>query len=292
MAPFLSDAGRDAAQARQSRVRRGWQPTGPLPAGDPVDPAWCPGPDESLDCLSGHWRLYQLRRGHRYSLDDQLLADFAIESAARVGLTPARTLDLGCGIGSVLLMVAWRLPDARALGVEAQAVSAALARRSIAFNGVEARVRVAEGDLRDPLHLAGEAPFELVTASPPYLPYGAGTVSARPQCDPCRFEARGGVDAYLEVAARALAAAGLVAVVHAARDRARVLAAASAVGLTCARWREVVGRDGKPPLLGLFAFVAGRGDPPPPEPPLLVRDADGARSAEYRALRLRAGFPP
>jgi tRNA1(Val) A37 N6-methylase TrmN6 len=40
-------------------------------------------------------------------------------------------LDLGCGIGSVLLMLAWRFPDAAVVGVEAQALSLDLARRSI-----------------------------------------------------------------------------------------------------------------------------------------------------------------
>ena len=47
---------------------------------------------------------------------------------------PRRCLDLGCGIGSVLLMVAWQFPHARVVGVEAQRRSAAMARRSIAYN--------------------------------------------------------------------------------------------------------------------------------------------------------------
>jgi len=30
--------------------------------------------DESLDAISGHFRLFQLKRGHRFSTDDVLTA--------------------------------------------------------------------------------------------------------------------------------------------------------------------------------------------------------------------------
>jgi tRNA1(Val) A37 N6-methylase TrmN6 len=262
-----------------------------VPPGDPLETSWAAGPGGSCDALSGHWRIYQLRAGHRYSLDDQLTADFAVESSAARGLVVESGLDLGCGIGSVLLMTAWRLSAARFVGVEAQGASAALARRSIAFNGVGARVEVRDADLRS-IDLGGQR-FDLVTGSPPYFPPGTGTVSARPQCEPCRFETRGGVEDYLRVAARYLAEGGLVAVCHAARERARVLAAGPAAGLRPWRVQEVVPRAGKPPLIALFAFVAA-GVPVVLEelPALVVRDEAGVRTAEYRRVRDRMGFPP
>jgi len=268
-----------------------WQAPGPAPAGDGCEPRWAPAPDETCDALSGRWRIYQLRKGHRYSLDDQLTADFAVEAAAARGVPVAEALDLGCGIGSVLLMVAWRLPHARLVGVEAQERSAGLARRSAAFNGVEGRVEVRQGDLRE-VDL-GDRRFDLVTGSPPYLPYGTGTVSARPQCEPCRFEARGGVEDYLAVAARRLAPGGVAAVCHAARDRGRVLAAARAAGLDAVRVQDVVPREGKPPLIALFAFVtAGGGEGLDEAPPLVVRDRAGLRTPAYGLVRARMGFPP
>jgi tRNA1(Val) A37 N6-methylase TrmN6 len=268
-----------------------WRPSGPAPVGDAALAAWAPAEDETCDALSGRWRIYQLRSGHRYSLDDQLTADFAVETAAARGVRVARALDLGCGIGSVMLMVAWRLPGARSVGVEAQSRSAALARRSVAFNGVAGRVEVREGDLRTVD--VGPERFDLVTGSPPYLPYGTGTVSARPQCEPCRFEARGGAEDYLLAAARWLAPGGVAVICHAARDRERVLAAGAAAGLDAVRVQDVVPREGKPPLLALFAFVpGGEGRGRVDEPPLLVRDRAGARTAEYGIVRARMGFPP
>ena len=268
-----------------------WVPSGPAPRGNLDDAMWHPGADETCDALSGRWRIYQLRAGHRYSLDDQVTADFAVQVAAERGVDVRRALDLGCGIGSVLLMVAWRLPDASLVGVEAQERSVALARRSVAFNGVEARVRVEQADLRDAQ--VGGAGFDLITGSPPYLPYGTGTVSARPQCEPCRFEARGGVEDYLHAAARHLAPGGVVAVCHAARDRRRVVEAGRAAGLAAVRVQDVVPRAGKAPLVVLVAFAAGADPREPAEAAaLVVRDATGTRTAEYGIVRARMGFPP
>ena len=67
-------------------------------------------------------------------------------------------LDLGTGIGSVLMMMAWRFhpfhaPDNRgaaivqSLGVEAQEDHANLARRSIALNGCSDTCRVVHADI-------------------------------------------------------------------------------------------------------------------------------------------------
>lgn len=123
---------------------------------------------ETLDRLSGDWWIYQLRRGHRYATDDVLTAWTALRArpAAR------RLLDLGAGVGSIGLMV-FRLlpPGARLTSVEVLEESVALARRTVAHNGVADRVDVRLGDLRDPGAI-GAAPgerFDLITANPPYL---------------------------------------------------------------------------------------------------------------------------
>jgi tRNA1(Val) A37 N6-methylase TrmN6 len=65
-------------------------------------------PDESLDALSGHFRIYQLRRGHRFSTDDVLTAWYGTTCVPTAGTV----LDLGSGIGSVGMIAAWRLPGA------------------------------------------------------------------------------------------------------------------------------------------------------------------------------------
>src|SRR5687768_16487486 len=138
-----------------------------------------PGPPvaragESLDRLTPGWKIFQLERGHRFSTDDLVTAwraTLAVPAASRI-------LDLGCGIGAVGLSALWRLaPEATMIGLEAQEVSADLARRTVSLNGLESRVKVLDGDLRNPAALPAGATFPLVTGSPPYLPLGTGKLS-------------------------------------------------------------------------------------------------------------------
>lgn len=268
----------------------GWVRPGPAPPGGLE-----PGPGETLDFLTGRWRIFQYEDGHRFSTDDLLVAWYGTVCAPRV----ERALDLGSGIGSVALAAAWRLPGARVVTVEAQERSARLARKSAAYDGVLERFRIVVGDLRDPEVLAGEAPFDLVLGSPPYFPDGTATAAVHPQADAARMERRGSVADYALAAARHLAPGGLFACVFPVSplpQRERALAALGDAGLTLVRWRDVVFREGEGPMLTLLASVR-RGDVPGSlvpleEPPLVIRRRDGSRHPEWAALRLSIGFPP
>lgn len=106
---------------------------------------------------------------------------------------------------SVGLMSAWRLRGARFVSVEAQDVSARLARKSVKFNGLEGRYDVRVGDLRDPNVLGDEEFFDLITGTPPYFPangIGEESPNYHPQKQACRFEMRGSVLDYCQTAAR------------------------------------------------------------------------------------------
>lgn len=275
------------AAARRARLRADWTPPGPRAAA-PAD--LVPGPDETLDALSGDWCLFQLRRGHRYSADDLLVAWYAGEAARRSGLTVGRALDLGSGIGSVGMMVAWQFPEARCVTVEAQDQSRELAHKSATYNGILGRYDIRAGDLREAAPTTRD--FDLVTGSPPYFDVDAGVVSDRPQRGPCRFELRGGVEDYCAAMAPALAPEGRGALVMATAGRTRVFGGAAAAGLRVVRWRPVVFKEGRTPLIDLFELAPGPGEPPAGEDPLVLRAADDTRTAEFREIRLRMGFPP
>jgi tRNA1Val (adenine37-N6)-methyltransferase len=292
----MSDPPPSGQSARRARVRAKWTPpAGPLPAGDRGDPELRPRDGESLDMLSGEWRIFQRRDGHRYSTDDLLCAWFACRCVEDRGVRVARALDLGAGIGSIAMMVAWKYPEARVVGVEAQAISAGLFARSIRFNGAAARIELRHGDLRDETIVASEVgAFDLVTGSPPYFDEADGVVSDKPQRGPCRFEQRGGVEGYAAAGARALAKGGVMAIVHTWAARERVEAAADAAGLEVVALRPVAFRLGKAPHLGLYELAPRgvRDREPAPRPPLVIRDASDVRSTEYSAAREWMGFPP
>lgn len=284
---------------RVPRRPAGWIAPGPRPSAWD-DPALAPRAGEDLCWLAGDWRILQRVDGHRWSLDDLVTAWFAAETVA--GTPPRRHADIGCGIGSVLLLVAWRFPELRSVGVEAQDVSLALARRSVAGNGAAARCEVRHGDLRDPSVFAADERFDLVTGTPPYLPPGTARESERVQCAPCRIEHRGGIEDYCSTASRLLAPDGWFVTCAGGAQASRVEDAARAAGLRVARRRDVVPRAGKAPLLGVHA-LRRRTDPTRSEtdaiadatmdilPPLVVRDAHGDWTPEFRDLRRAMGMP-
>ena len=64
-------------------------------------------PHESLDRLCGDWHVFQLKKGHRFSLDDIACSWRAANAMPHA----RRLLDLGCGIGSVGLSTLHKLAD-------------------------------------------------------------------------------------------------------------------------------------------------------------------------------------
>jgi len=276
---------------RPARRPSGWIAPGPRPLGTPGRPDVWPASGEDLCYLAGDWRILQRVRGHRWSLDDLVTAWFAASIAEPVA--PARIADLGCGIGAVLMLLAWRFPQARCVGIEAQPVSAALARRSIALNGIEDRCAVRLGDLRDPAALSDGAVFNVVTGTPPYLPRGSATEPLREQQAPCHIELRGGIEDYCAAAARVLAPGARFVVCHAAGQRVRVLAAAQRAGLGVERRRDVIPRAGKGALFTVYAMRrTSELASCDVLPPLVVRAANGQRTDEFRTLRHQMGMPP
>ena len=263
---------------------RGWRRPGPLPPGG-VEPE----EGETLDYISGHYRIFQYLGGHRFSTDDMLTAWYGTQWAPRVD----RAMDLGSGIGSVALVVAWRLPGARMVTVEAQRMSVRLARKSVRYNGLDDRFAIHEADLRE--FVTGER-FDLVTGSPPYFPAGAAVEARHPQAVPARIEMRGTIADYAAAASRLLAAGGVFVFVFPALQQPRAEEAIAGNDLVLLRRRDVVFKEGEPPMITLFA-AARAADLPPArqtwvEPPLTIRRRDGSIDPEYRMVRLSFGFPP
>jgi len=271
---------------------KGWAKPGPIPPGAHTSPVVAAS--ESLDAISGHFRIFQLLDGHRFSTDDVLTAWYGTTWAS----SAARVLDLGSGVGSVGMIAAWRLPGARFVTIEAQAESVALARKSAAYNGLDDRYEIRHADFRSHDALRGDERFDLVLGSPPYFPLGTGIEGDHPQKVACRFELRGDIGDYARVAAAHLAAGGLFACVFPEEQRLRVEQAGASAGLVVVRRRPVVFREGEPPLVGLFAMMKASDLPEWMrertwvEPPLVIRGSDGRVHPEYSAVKLSVGFPP
>ena len=217
----------------------------------------------------------------RLGTDTVLLADFVKAEGRRHGI------DLGCASGALMLLLLARAPRLRMTGIELAAEAAERARENMAANGLEGRSEIITGDLRAHRALFAAGSFDLVAVNPPYYPAGSGLVSA----DPERAAARGELTCTLadicEAASFLCRTGGSVCLVHKPERLSELFCALTAAGIEPKRLRLVCPRPAAAPSLVL---VEGRRGGHPGlviEPPLLLRDTDGAESAELRRIYRR-----
>ncbi|MDA7915618.1 methyltransferase [Verrucomicrobia bacterium] len=275
---------------------RDWTIPGPIAPGS-LGNGPEPEEGETLDAISGHFRLFQLKKGHRFSTDDLLTAWYATSWCP----CAETALDLGSGIGTVATVMTWRLPGLRLVTVEAQEESLRLAMKSVHWNGTQDRVDLRQGDFRDEGVISTEEKFDLVTGSPPYFPTGSGLEGDHPQKVACRFELRGDVSDYCTTAIKHMKPGGTFAIVFPitpGEQHDRVKQAATNAGLSIIRMRPIIFRETERPLIGVFIMMRSEDLPESSrstcweEPPLTIRDKEGQIHPEYAAVKLSFGFPP
>lgn len=253
---------------------------------------WPEEPDElgelSCDRITQSYHVWQRKRGHRYSLDDVLTA----YEAARAMPDARHCLELGSGIGSVLHMLAERLPHAHFVAIEAQRNSFALLTRNVQHNGLQTRTRLIHGDLREQAQQLREGTLDLITGTPPYVPPGQATPSPDAQRAFARQEFRGGVEDYIHAGASMLSEQGRFVVCADARFPARVERAAHARDLRIERIVRAIPRAGRAPLFSVFVLRRAASDTgaAPTYEDFVARDAVGARTQQYLTIRAFFGL--
>ena len=251
--------------------------------------ALVPDDDLTLDRLTTDLSVFQRRKGHRFSSDDMVTA----WTALRIHPAPRRILDLGCGLGSVLLHLAWSVPGATLVGVEAQEVSFDLLDRNVAHNRLGHRVRIHHGDFRSTeVRAAVGSGFDLVTGTPPYFPAGTAADADDEQRMRARIETRGGVEAYIETGALLMDPDGDLVICGDSDAEVRVEHAARAHAMRLTGRVVVIPRAGRPPLFSVWSLrrdtaVGGRTI----DRTLTLRTAEGERTDDAKMLRAFSGFP-
>lgn len=234
---------------------------------------------ERLDDLQlGGFFLIQRSDTFCLNTDSVLLADFA---APRRG---ERAADLGSGNGAVALLMAARQREMQIDAVELQPLLADMAARSAAYNGIEDRMRVHCMDMRDGWQVIGRQRMSLVVCNPPYWAKERSLPSA------CEAEklARREEDLTPEDVAKSaemlLKYGGRFCVVYPAGRALEMMQAMEKCALAPKRIRTVHSFSEKPPKLILLEAVKGGGKGLHWLPPLILYDAPGQVSREYKRI--------
>ena len=118
--------------------------------------------NERLDDLQRNgYRIIQNPDKFCFGMDAVLLSGFVKAKQGDV------LLDLGTGTGIIPILLAGKTRCAHLTGLEIQEESADMAKRSVALNGLEDRVSIVTGDIKEADRLFPAASFDIITCNPP-----------------------------------------------------------------------------------------------------------------------------
>ncbi|MDE2356849.1 MAG: methyltransferase [Alphaproteobacteria bacterium] len=167
--------------------------------------------------LGGRLRLKQPRKGYRAGLDAALLA------AACDASPGARLVELGCGVGAVLIAVASRREGVMCLGVERDPSAVVLARDNAQINGLSDRIEIVQANIAEAPAGLGQGRFDAALANPPYFDDPTalrGPAAAKRGA----WMAEDGLDAWTDALTRLVRDRGVITVIHRADRLADLLA--------------------------------------------------------------------
>ena len=275
----------------------------------PTDVLVCPG--ERIDDLQRNGlRILQDPARFCFGMDAVLLSAYVQMKKAR------RALDLGTGNGIIPILLSDRTDCASLTGLEIQPESADLAARSVVLNGLQDRITILQGDIREADRIFPAASFDFITCNPPYRAVGSGRItgadtgrarnaagrSPRPESD--RLQEADGAQALppdlKDLDPRAIArheilctfddvtraAAGLLRpgghfyLIHRPLRLAEIITKLCTAGLEPKRMRLVHPHAGQPPNMVLLDCVRGGAPELRVESPLIVYEEDGSYTPE------------
>lgn len=102
-----------------------------------------------------------------FGMDAVLLSGFAEVHPGE------NVMDLGTGNGILPLLLSAKTKGKHFTGLEIQAESTDLARRSVELNDLLERIEILQGNLKEASERFGRGSFDVVTSNPPYLIEGA-----------------------------------------------------------------------------------------------------------------------
>lgn len=228
-----------------------------LQAGETLD-------DLRLDGL----KIIQHKEGYRFSLDPVLLCAFARVAAEET------VVDLGSGSGVVPLLLAKRSKAARIVGIERQSAMVDRSRRSVRLNGLEDRITILEGDLRQVRTLLDAESAQVVVANPPFRKVDTGRLSPQSERAQARHEVAGGLADFVAAAAYLLGSGGRCYLVYLAERLAELLGLLRQAGLEPKRLRCIHSRTGQAARMVLVESRRGGGVGLTVEPPLNVYEGE------------------
>lgn len=232
-------------------------------------------PNERIDDLQrSHLEIIQNPQRFSFGMDAVLLSGFA---RARRG---DRVLDLGTGTGIIPILMSAKTEAEHFTALEIQEESADMARRSVLLNGLEKRIEIVTGDIREAGALFAAASFDVVTSNPPYMTNQHGLQNPQDAKAIARHEICCSLEELVEAAEKMVRPGGHFYLVHRPFRLAEIMTALCCHHLEPKRMRLVYPYADREPNMVLLDCVRGAKSRITVEKPLIVYREPGKYTDE------------
>ena len=233
---------------------------------------------ERVDDLQNGLFVIQDPKKFCFGMDAVLLSGFARVKKGEVAL------DMGTGTGIIPSLLSDLTDWEHFTVLEIQHECAEMADRSVRYNGLEDRVRIVEGDIKEAAGIFGAASFDVVTCNPPYMIEHHGLVNPDNAKMIARHEVYCTLEDIIVQTAKLLKNSGKFYLVHRPFRLAEIFSTLKKYHLEPKRMQLVYTLVDKEPNMVLIEAMKGGNPRITVEKPLIVYETPGVYTKDIREL--------
>lgn len=240
-------------------------------------------PGERLDDLQRKgYQIIQNPEKFCFGIDAVLLSEFAkVKSGENV-------VDFGTGTGILPILLEAKTKGSQFIGLEIQDESADMARRSVSYNGLEDKIEIVTGDIKDALSIFGASSFHVVTCNPPYMANQQGIINPKDAKAIARHEILCNLEDVISQGSKVLKQRGRMYLIHRPNRIVDIMNLMRKYHIEPKRMRFVHPYIDKKPTMVMIEGLKGGNPELIVEPPLIMYQAPGIYHQEI--AKLSEGF--
>ena len=235
--------------------------------------------NERLDDLQQNgYKIIQNAEIFCFGMDAVLLSSFAVAKA------DDKVLDLGTGNGVIPILMEAKTKAAHFTGLEIQGINVDMAIRSVAFNGIENKIKIVQGDIKEASSIFGGASFDVVTSNPPYMNENHGLVNPDSYKAIARHEILCTLEDVIREASKVLKDKGKFYMVHRPQRMVEIFETLTKYKLEPKRIRLVHPYADRAANMILIEAIKGANSLLKVEQPLIIYEREGIYTEELYKL--------
>ncbi len=233
-------------------------------------------------------RLDDLERNDLKIIQDPSRFCFGMDAVLLSGFanvpTCSRVLDLGTGTGIIPILLTAKTKAAHLTGLEIQEISADMAKRSVHLNGLDEKIDIICGDIKEAGSIFSAASFDVVTTNPPYMIKGHGLCNPDDSKAVAKHELLCDLNDVIKAASYVLKVGGIFNMVHRPFRLADIFETMRRYSIEPKRLKLVYPSVEKEPVMVLLEGCKGGNASLTVEKPLIIYGSDGKYTEEITEI--------